>query len=117
MNKFRKDYECILRDTNTGVDLLRMHAQQVGDPTFSAGYEGGGVASGSQNFSVLVFWAYDLEKGQIVDNIEDFFNPLEQNVIINGKKWLLTNYTPVVRRKLGANWSHSPNMAYLLNLE
>ena len=30
MDKFKKDYECILRDVNTGKDLLTLYAQQVG---------------------------------------------------------------------------------------
>ena len=116
MDKFKKDYECILRDVNTGKDLLTLYAQQVGDPSYLAGFEGGGVASGSQNFTILVYQAFD-EEGSIVEGLDDILNALEQEVIIDGHKWLLTSWNPSIHRRLGAGWARKPKKVYVLNLE
>lgn len=116
MDKFKKDYECILRDANTGEDLLTLYAQQVGNPSYLAGFEGGGVASGSQNFTILVYQAFDME-GSIVESLDDILNALEQEVIIDGHKWLLTSWNPSIYRRLGVGWARKPKTVYLLNLE
>lgn len=116
MNKLKKDFECILRDANTGEDLLTFYAQQVGDPNYTAGFEGGGVASGSQSFSILVDKAYYPDTTP-VDNLAEILNPLEQEVIIDGNKWLLTSVSPSIRRRLGAGWARKPKTVYILNLE
>ena len=114
--EIRKDFKCTLRDVNTGRDLLTFAAQQVSDPNFSADFVGGNVSSGSQFFSILVDKAYYMDK-RLVENLENELNPLEQEVIIDNHKWILTNYTQVVRRKLGAGWATKRKKLYLLNLE
>ena len=116
MDKYKKDYECILRSSNERVDLLKLYAQQVGDPAYTASFVGGGVASGSQSFSILVFQAFDM-KGNAVDKIDEYLNPLETEIEINGRKWLLTSWNPAIRRKLGAGWANTPKTVYVLNLE
>ena len=116
MLKLKKDFECVLRDANTGEDLLTFYAQQVGDPNHTASFVGGGVASGSQSFSILVDQAYQPDNTP-VDNLAEILNPLEQEVIINGHKWLLTSFAPSIRRRLGAGWANKPKTVYVLNLE
>ena len=117
MDKLEKDFFCTLRNVNTGEDLLTFFAQQVGDPNFSASFVGGGVASGSQQLVLLVEKAYDCKRDYTVTNLQEYLNPLEQEVIIDGHKWLLTSFTPSIRRKLGAGWARSFKSVYLLNLE
>lgn len=116
MFKLKKDFECTLREIKTGQDLLRFTAQQVGDPTYSADFVGGGVASGSQSFSILVEKAYDA-KNDVVYPLDDKFIPFKHAVIINGKQWILTSWMPSIRRKIGAGWANKPKVVYILNLE
>lgn len=116
MKDIQKDFRAILRDANTGTNLLRLDAQQIGDPLFSAGFEGGGVASGSQACSIVVNNAYDMNNNP-VRNLQDVLNPLEQEVIIEGHKWLLVSFHPSIRRKMGAGWANKPKTVYILNLE
>lgn len=104
MREIKKDFTCILQDTKTGVDLLTFTAQQVGEPQYSASFVGGGVASGSQAFS-------------IVTEAEYTYNPLQHAVIIDGYKWLLTSFYPTLRRRHGAGWATRPKKLYVLNLE
>ena len=117
MDKLKKDFECVLRDANTKQDLLTFTAQQVGDPVYSAEFEGGGVASGSQSFSIMLDKAYDCIRQENVYMLDEFFNPLEQEVIINGRKWILTSWFPSIRRRIGAGWAAKPKAVYVLNLE
>ena len=116
--KFKKDYECILRDSNTGDDLLIMYAQQVGNQSYGAGFEGGGVASGSQSFTILVYQVFTPTYGaEDLSKLAEILNPLEQNVVIDGRNWLLTSYSPNIMRRMGAGWANKPKTVYLLNLE
>ena len=117
MFKLKKDFECVLREIKTGIDLLRFTAQQVGDPNYSADFVGGGVANGSQSFSILVDKAYDIETDEVVHKLDDRLTPLKHAVIINGHQWILTSWTPSIRRKMGAGWAAKPNTVYILNLE
>ena len=103
MLKLKKDFKCVLRD-KMGNDLLTFYAQQVGDPVYNAGFEGGGVASASQSMTILTETQYD-------------YNSLQHNVIIDGKKWIITSVTPSVRRKLGAGIGAKSRVVYLLALE
>lgn len=104
MEKLKKDFSCILRDKTTGKDLLTFTAQQVGNPVYSAGFEGGGVASGSQALSIITETGYA-------------FNPLQHDVWIDGKRWILMSFYPSIRRKLGAGWASKSKTYYVLNLE
>ena len=116
MFKLRKDFECVLRDANTNKDLLTFSAQQIGDPTYTAGFVGGGVASGSQSLSILVDKAYFLDNTP-VEKLDEILNPLEQQVVINGHPGILTSWLPSIRRRMGAGWAANPKTVYVLNLE
>jgi hypothetical protein len=104
MHKLKKDFECILRDTDTGKDLLAFTAQQVGDPLFSAGFEGGGVASASQNMTIETETKFD-------------YVPYKHEVYVDGKRWTLTSFYPSIRRRHGAGWARKPRAVFVLNLE
>lgn len=104
MEKIKKDFSCILRDSKTGKDLLTFTAQQVGDPLYSAGFEGGGVASSSQAMAIITQTSYA-------------FNPLQHDIWIDGRRWKLVSFYPTIRRKLGAGWARKPKTYYVLNLE
>ncbi len=104
MQKLKKDHSCVLRDTNTGKDLLTFTAQQVGDPVYNASYVGGGVASGSQSLTILTETEYKYE-------------PYKHEVYVDGQRWTLTSFTPSIRRKHGAGWATRPRTVYVLNLE
>ncbi len=104
MLKLKKDYSCILKDKQTGRTLCTFTAQAVGDPSYSAGFEGGGVASASQALSIETEKAYK-------------YKPLQHEVYVNGVKYLLTSFSPAVRRRLGAGWGNKPRTVYVLNLE
>ena len=103
MLKLRKDFKCILRD-KMGEDLLEFDAQQVTDPSFNVGFEGGGVASWNQSLTIMTEAAYD-------------YNALQQHVIIDGKKWLITNVSVSMRRKLGAGMGAKTRAVYIIALE
>jgi hypothetical protein len=103
MLKLRKDLQCTLQDKN-GTALLEFSAQQVGDAVYNAGFEGGGVASGSQMLTIMTACAYD-------------YNPLKHHVIIDGRKWIITSVTPTIRHKLGARIGAKTHTIYVLALE
>lgn len=103
MLKLKKDFKCVLRD-KMGNDLLTFSAQQVGDPVYNAGFEGGGVASASQNMTIMTEQDYD-------------YNALQHYVYIDDKKWLITSVTPSIRRKLGAGMGAKSRVVYILALE
>ena len=104
MLKSKKDCACVLRDKKTGRELIRFSATQANDPVFSAGFEGGGVASASQSVSVFTETAYE-------------YKPLQHVVEIDGETYILTSFSRSIRRRLGAGWSNKPRMVYILNLE
>jgi hypothetical protein len=102
MIKKKKDFSCILHDTKTNEDIGIFNAQQIGEPLYSAGFVGGGVASALQSLTIMTEKKFD-------------YKPLQHTVIIDGKSWILTSYTPSIRRKLGAN--NGKKIIYILNLE
>ena len=104
MLKLKKDFSCVLTDKKTGKTLCTFDAQQVGDETISAGYVGGNVASGSQSMTVMTEHKFD-------------YKPYDQYVTIEGKRWVLTSFTPSVRRRLGAGVCTAKRYVYILNLE
>ena len=64
MIKSKNDCTCVLRDRKTGRKLITFSATQAVDPVFSAGFEGGGVASASQSFSVFTENVYNYKPYQ-----------------------------------------------------
>ena len=104
MQKLKKDFTCILRDKKTGRELITFGAMASGNAVFSAGFEGGGIASASQSFTIFTEEKYD-------------FKPLQHEVIIDGHTYLLTSLTPSIRRKLGAGSYTRPSVVNILNLE
>lgn len=103
MLKLKKDWSCVLRDSDTGKDLLTFTAQQLGDIVDSAGFEGGNVASSSQTAMIQTETSYD-------------YKPYEHKVIANGREWVITSVIPSVRRKHGAGLCNRPRVVYTLNL-
>ena len=104
MLKLKKDYSCILRDKKTGKDLLTFFASAAGSPVYSAGFEGGGVASASQSLTIFTETQYA-------------YKPLQHEIVIDGKTYILTSYSPSLHRKLGAGAWAKPRVLYVLNLE
>ena len=104
MLRLKKDYKCVLLDKKTGANLLEFYAQQVGDSVYGAGFQGGGVASGNQAMTIMTETAYA-------------FNPLQHQIMIGDKKWMLTSVTPAMRRKLGARMGVQSQNIYILALE
>jgi hypothetical protein len=104
MLKLKKDFKCVLCDKKTGNSLLEFDAQQVGDPIYGAGFEGGGVASGNQAMTIMTEKKYQ-------------YNALQNNVMIDGKRWIITSVVPSVRRKLGAGIGTKVRNVYILTLE
>lgn len=104
MLKPKRDFICVLRDKKTGESLISFSATQAVDPVFSADFEGGGVASASQSFSVFTETAYD-------------YKPLQHTVEIGDKTYILTSFSRLIRRRLGAGWGNRPRTVYILNLE
>jgi hypothetical protein len=45
------------------------------------------------------------------------YNALQQHVIIDGKKWLITNVSVSMRRKLGAGMGAKTRAVYIIALE
>ena len=103
MLKLKKDFECTLID-KLGNTLCVFDAQQVGDAIYNAGFEGGGVASGNQTMTIMTEYAYD-------------YNSLKHNVMIDGRKWIITSVTPSIRHKLGARIGAKSKIIYILALE
>ena len=101
--KLKKDMECVLLDKKTGAEIFTFSAMQVGDPIFSAGYNGG-TSTSPQNMAIATEAEYP-------------YKPIENKVRIDGREWLLTNVTPSIRRKLGAGVAKKPKTIYILNLE
>lgn len=104
MLKLKKDFFCTLYDKKDGVQLGKFYAQASGDAVFSAGFEGGGVASASQ--SLTIFTEKQLD-----------FKPFIQEVEIASRKYLLTSVVPSIRRKIGAGMGTKPRIVYILTLE
>ena len=104
MLKLKKDFTCVLLDKKTGADLFEFTAQQVGDPIFGAGFEGGGIASGNQSMTIITERNYQ-------------YNALQHNVLIDDRKWIITSVVPSIRRKLGAGVGTKVRKVYILTLE
>lgn len=102
MLKLKTDFVCTLIDKRTGEDIAQFNATASGDAVFSAGFESGGVASASQSRAIFTTKKLD-------------FKPLSQEVVIDGRTYLLTSVMPSIRRKLGA--SGKPRIVYVLTLE
>jgi hypothetical protein len=102
--KLKKDWSCILRDCNTGKDLLTFDAQQVGDTVDSAAFEGGNIASASQYATIQTETKYD-------------YRAYQQYVIANGRQYVIASVTPSIRRKHGAGLHNRPRTVYTLTLE
>ena len=104
MIKSRTDYRCILRDISTGKDLLVFPATAAGASTVGASYEGGGIASADQSFSVFTQTPYA-------------YKPLQHNVIIDGETYIITSVSKTPQRKLGASVGGKTRVVYTLQLE
>lgn len=90
MLKPKKDFTCKLLDKD-GTVLGKFFATAVSDPTFSAGFEGGGVASASQALTVFTEFEFDYKQYAQRVYVEELH-----------ATYILTNYTISIRRKLGA---------------
>lgn len=104
MLKLKKELTCSLLDEKTGKELLTFYAQQVGNPLISAGFEAGAVASASQSMTIETETPFD-------------YKPLQHNVLVGGVQYILTSFSPAVRRRHGAGWGNRPRTLYILNLE
>ena len=104
MLKSKNDCTCVLRDKKTGRKLITFSATQAVDPVFSAGFEGGGIASASQSFSIFTETVYK-------------YKPYQHTVEIGDKTYILTSFSKSIRRRLGAGWGNRPRTVYILNLE
>ena len=102
--KLEKDFKCQLFDKKTGAVLLEFYAQQDGDAVFNAGFEGGGVSSGSQAITIITKKAFD-------------YKAYQHQVLIDGVTWIITSVRPSVRRKLGATIGNKKGYVYILTLE
>lgn len=100
--KLRKDYKCILVDKKTGNSILSFDAQQVGDRVIGAGFEGGGVASGSQACTIQTEKIYP-------------FSALKHEVYIDGTKFIISSVRLSLRKKKGAFGQST--QVYILDLE
>ena len=104
MLKLKKDWSCVLRDFNTGKDLLRFDAQQIGDAVDSAAFEGGNIASASQYATIQTETKYE-------------YKAYQHYVIANDRQYVITSVTPSIRRKHGAGSHNRPRIVYTLVLE
>lgn len=104
MLKLKPDFYCILRDKKTMRELCTFGALASGDGIYSADFEGGGIASASQSRTIYTEYKFD-------------YKPLQHEIIIDGRIYLLTSYMPSMRRKLGAGICGKPRVVYVLNLE
>lgn len=103
IKEVKAELECILRDKKTGADLLTFAAQSVSDPVFEAGFEGGGVASGNQSWTIKTEAQFD-------------FKAHQHNLLIDGRQWLIVSVTPSARKRLGAGFAAKPRFIYILDL-
>lgn len=104
LKEIKADFKCVLHDKKTGKDLFEFDAQQVGDPVYTAGFEGGGVASGNQSLTIATDKEYAYKAHQ-------------HHIIIDERKWIITSVTPSIRRRLGAGFGAKPRVIYILGLE
>ena len=104
MLKLKNDFSCVLRDKKTGSELLTFSAMATGDAVFSAAFEGGGVASSSQNRTIFTETKFD-------------YKPYQHEVIVDGVTYLIVSVVPSMRRRMGAGTWVKPRAVYILTLE
>ena len=104
MLKLKKDFSCVLQDKKTGQTLCTFDASASGDAIFSAGFEGGGIASAGQSFTIFTENPYT-------------YKPFQHEVVIEDRKYLITSVIPSMRRKIGAGNGTKPRRVYIISLE
>lgn len=93
--KLRTDYHCILIDKKTGNSILSFEAQQVGNITYNAEFQSGGLAKSVQMMTIQTERQYP-------------YNALQHEIKIDGKTWIITSTRPSMRKKLGAFGKSAP---------
>ena len=99
--KERGELNCILKN-DSGQELLRFKAEPASELLINAGYEGGGVASGGQSFTIITEKTYPYE---------DY----RHTVVVEGQTFRLSAHRISFRKHLGA--MGKTRKVYILELE
>ena len=106
MLQARYDLNCVLKETESGKEILSFEARQAGDYTENAGFDGTGIGSGGHSFSIATSKNFA-------------FEPYNHKVYIKeyNLEFIVTSRRPIRYRRIGEMFAVEDSSEFVLELE